>query len=115
MEGISLDLSRTYMEYRQKKISKEQFLNYKEKMEGVRSALEKSILEIQERQNQIDERSERENKIIRALVRCKEGEALNYDLIHTLIKRIDVYADARLEVQFYFQKSELLQEKKGDR
>ncbi|GBU04252.1 DNA invertase Pin-like site-specific DNA recombinase [Faecalimonas umbilicata] len=115
MEGISLDLSRTYMEYRQKKISKEQFLNYKEKTEGVRSALEKSILEIQERQNQIDERSERENKIIRALVRCKEGEALNYDLIHTLIKRIDVYADARLEVQFYFQKSELLQEKKGDR
>ena len=48
-------------------------------------------------------------------MRCKEGEALNYDLIHTLIKRIDIYADARLEVQFYFQKSELLQEKKGDR
>lgn len=106
IQGMILDLSRIYMEYRQNKISKEQFLNVKEKMESGKNVLEKSILKMQEKQRKIDEGAEREKKSICAFGEGNEGETLNYDLIHTLIKRIDVYADARLEVQLYFRKSE---------
>lgn len=115
VECIGLDLSKAYMEYRQNKITKEHFLNYKEKMESMKDILKQSVGALQEKQNQIDEKAESVNERIRALVRCEDGERLTYDLIHALIKRIDVYADAQMEIQFYFRRSELLLEKKGDK
>ena len=115
MECIGLELSRAYMEYRQRKITKEYFLNYKEKMEGIKAVLKQSVEDLQEKQNQIDESVENVSKMIRALMRCKGGELLDHDLVHTFIKRIDVYADAGVEIQFYFRKSELLMEERGER
>ncbi|MBS6195818.1 MAG: recombinase family protein [Clostridiales bacterium] len=110
MEGIQSEITSCYIRYRQNKISQEAFLEIKKER---RDILEKSQMKISSESQQIDRKEEQINAAIRSLIKWNGQSTLDAEFISVLIKRIDVYSDQRVEIQFNFRKEELFLSREG--
>ena len=66
------------------------------------------IEELQHRLDGMEREIAEKGKFLRNLIKCNEKTKLTKDAIHTLIRRIDVYAGHRVKITFAFRMNELL-------
>lgn len=100
--------SELYLKYHSGCLSLERFKKMKEENE-------KSLLEMSERKEELRQRLDNmefeikeKGKLLRNLMKCNEKTKMTKDIIHTLISRIDVYADCRVKITFGFRMNDLL-------
>lgn len=105
--------SELYLKYRLGGLSLEDFQQMKKENE-------KSMQEMAERKNELQHRLDgmewelkEKGKFLRDLMKCNDKTKLTKDVIHTLIRRIDVYAGHRVKITFAFRMNDLLE--KGGR
>lgn len=78
------------------------------------------IRKLQDRQRQLnvklsaaDSETEKKNRYLRALMKCRKGLPLTAEVLHTLIDSIEVFRDKRVLIHFKYQAKDLLAVKGG--
>ena len=66
------------------------------------------IEELHRRLDDIERETAEKGKFLRNLMKSNQTTKLTKDVIHTLIRRIDVYAGHRVKITFAFRMNELL-------
>lgn len=100
--------SELYQKYHEGGLSLEEFQQMKKEQE--RSLLEMAGRkeELQRRLDGMEREIAEKGKFLRNLMKCNEKTKLTKDVIHSLIRRIDVYAGHRVKITFAFRMNELL-------
>lgn len=100
--------SELYQKYHEGGLSLEEFQQMKKEQE--RSLLEMAGRkeELQRRLDGMEREIAEKGKFLRNLMKCNEKTKLTKDVIHSLIRRIDVYAGHRVKITFAFCMNELL-------
>lgn len=102
--------SELYIRYHTGSISLEEFQkNKKENEKSLHTIMErKSKLEI--KLDKLERNRQEKSMFLRSLMKCGDKTILTREVIHTLISRIDVYADHRVKITFAFRMNELFYE-----
>ena len=81
----------------------------------------KDIRRLQERQKLLDRRlaeidgqTEKRNKYLRTLMKCKKGTPLTAEVLHALIEKIEVFPGKRVVVHFLYSGKEVNALKGGE-
>ena len=64
---------------------------------------------------EIEGQTEKRNHYLRTLMKCRKETSLTAEVIHTLINRIEVFPDKRVEIHFAFSRKELTMQEGGAR
>lgn len=105
---INKKISEIYIEYRTEHMTIKEFQKTKNELESRMLDLK---TELKDYDDQLDNKKvelERKHKFLVDLMKCKDNNDLTKEVISTLIKRIDIYADHRVKIQFAFCMSDLL-------
>lgn len=99
--------SEDYIRYRAGEISEADMLKNagERKQEIQRLQDRQKILNV--RLAGIDGAAEKRSRYLRTLLKCKKGTVLTSEVLHTLIERIDIYKDKRVEIHFAFSGKEI--------
>ena len=89
-----------YMEYWQGGISQEQYPIRRAEMEEKYHAAEKKLAEKEEQLAGLAKKTEKCKKALRAVLRLKNGDAIDREMVLLLVKKIKVYPGRRIEVEF---------------
>ena len=100
--------SELYLKYHEGSLSLEEFQQMKKEQERSLHELAGRIRELQCRLDGMEREIAEKGKFLRNLMKCNEKTKLTKDVIHTLIRRIDVYAGHRVKITFAFRMNELL-------
>ncbi len=100
--------SELYLKYHEGSLSLEEFQHMKKENEkSLHEAAERKE-ELQRGLDVMEGEIREKGKFLRNLMKCNERTELTKESIHTLINRIDVYADHRVKITFAFCMNELL-------
>lgn len=113
IQELDVEMSCLYMQYREGKIEKNEFLGMKKNRETIKSDLLKKLSEQQIEEARIIKETKEVNRLIRCLWKGKENAVLDEQVITCLIKKIIVYKDRRVEIIFNFGKEQFESYKKG--
>lgn len=97
-----------YLKYHEGSLPLEEFQQMKKEQERSLHELAGRIEELQHRLDGMEREIAEKGKFLRNLIKCNEKTKLTKDAIHTLIRRIDVYAGHRVKITFAFRMNELL-------
>lgn len=100
--------SELYLKYHEGSLSLEEFQQMKKEQERSLHELAGRIRELQCRLDVMERETAEKGKFLRNLMKCNEKTKLTKDVIHSLIRRIDVYAGHRVKITFAFRMNELL-------
>ena len=91
-----------YMDYKEGKMLQKEYVDFKMKQAEHLQELEKREGELKRKQKEIEKVQEKYLKVIRSLLKMKNGEEMTMALVDTLIEKIYVYPGKRIEVQFRY-------------
>lgn len=91
-----------YLDYRNGKINQDSYLFKKEKLENQKKEDEIELQTLKEERKRIDQETAKNNKFIRAVVKCNDATDLTADIIESLIMRINVFPEKRIEIIWNF-------------
>lgn len=97
-----------YLKYREGSLLLEEFQQMKKEQERSHHELAERIEELQRRLDDMEQETAEKGKFLRNLMKCNEKTKLTKDVIHTLIRRIDVYAGHRVKITFAFCMNDIL-------
>ena len=97
-----------YLKYHEGGLSLEEFQQMKKEQERSLHELAGRKEELQRRLDGMERETAEKGKFLRNLMKCNEKTKLTKDVIHSLIRRIDVYAGHRVKITFTFRINELL-------
>lgn len=100
--------SELYLKYHSGSLSLEEFQKLKKENEESLHETAERKEELQYRLDNMEREIRDKGKFLRNLMKCNEKTKLTKDVIHTLIRRIDVYADHRVKITFAFRMNDLL-------
>ena len=100
--------SELYLKYHEGSLSLEEFQQMKKERERCLHEMAGRKEELQHRLDGMDREIAGRGKFLRNLMKCNEKTKLTKDVIHTLIRRIDVFAGHRVKITFTFCMNELL-------
>lgn len=100
--------SELYLKYRMGRMSLEEYQKIKKEQERLLYEIAERREELQHSLDSIEREIKEKGKFLRSLIKCSEKTELTKDVIHTLIRRIDVYAGRRVKITFAFCMNELL-------
>lgn len=100
--------SELYLRYHEGSLSLEEFRQMKKEQERFLHELAGRKEEWQRRFDGMEREIAEKGKFLRNLMKCNEKTILTKDVIHSLIRRIDVYAGHRVKITFAFRMNELL-------
>lgn len=100
--------SELYLKYHEGSLLLEEFQQMKKEQERFLHETIERKHELQRRLDIIERETAEKGKFLRNLMKCNEKTKLTKDVIHTLIRRIDVYAGHRVKITFAFCMNELL-------
>lgn len=107
-EGRKRRGSELYLRYHEGSLSLEEFQQMKKEQERFLHEIAGRKGELQHRLDGMNRELKEKGKFLRNLMKCNEKTKLTKDVIHTLIRRIDVYAGHRVKITFAFRMNELL-------
>ncbi len=107
-EALALAESRLYLRYREQELSREAFLEEKEKAEEERKALKKQEVDCAKKEEQIDQKVDRVNQSIRAMIRCKNNSKFDREFIECMIQKVHVYEGHQVEIIWNYREHSLL-------
>ncbi len=91
-----------YMDYREGRLPQKEYVDFKMKQTEYLYELEKRAGILNKKQKEIEKVQENYLKAIRSLLKMKNGESLNMELVDALVEKIYVYPGKRVEVQFWY-------------
>lgn len=100
--------SELYRKYHEGSLSLEEFQHMKKENEKSLHETAERKEELQRGLDVMEGEIREKGKFLRNLMKCNERTELTKESIHTLINRIDVYADHRVKITFAFCMNELL-------
>ena len=100
--------SELYLKYHEGSLSLEEFQQMKKENEKFMREMSERKKELQCRMDGIERELKEKGKFLRNLMKCNEKTKLTKDVIHTLVRRIDVYVGQRAKITFAFRMNELL-------
>lgn len=100
--------SELYLKYHEGSLSLEEFRQIKKEQEKCLHKIAGKKEELQHRLDGVEREIAEKGKFLRNLMKCNEKTKLTKDVIHTLIRRIDVYAGHRVKITFAFRMNDLL-------
>lgn len=101
-ERLAEEESEKYMAYRTGKLSQKDYVEYKICKENRLRDLEKQENSFREQEVSLERNGETYLKAVRALIKLKKKQVLTKELIETLIDKIYVYPEKRVEVVFTY-------------
>ena len=102
LAALKEEESQTYLNYRMGVLSQKEYVSYKMKKEEQLQELETKKLDLTKRQKQFQRDSEEYEKVVRSLLKWKKEKELTKELIETLIEKMYLYPDKRVEVVFSY-------------
>ncbi|MBO4903377.1 MAG: recombinase family protein, partial [Lachnospiraceae bacterium] len=113
-EQLKKDGSEDYIRYRSGEISEEEMTDRADKRK-------KEIKRLQDRQKildrklaEMDGQTEKRNRYLRTLMKCKKDTPLTAEVLHALIDKIEVFPGKRVVVHFLYSGKEINALKGGD-
>ena len=100
--------SELYLKYHEGSLLLEEFQQMKKEQERFLHETIERKHELQCRLDIIERETAEKGKFLRNLMKCNEKTKLTKDVIHTLIRRIDVYAGHRVKITFAFCMNDIL-------
>lgn len=100
--------SELYLKYHEGSLSLEEFQQMKKEQDRCLCEMAGRKEELQHRLDAMEREIAEKGKFLRNLMKCNEKTKLTKDIIHTLVRRIDVFADHRVKITFAFCMNELL-------
>lgn len=114
VEALKKDGSEDYIRYRTGEMSENEMTERADKRK-------KDICRLQDRQKlfdrrlaEIDGQTEKRNKYLRTLMKCKKGTPLTSEVLHALIEKIEVFPGKRVVVHFLYSGKEVNALKGGE-
>lgn len=114
VEALKKDGSEDYIRYRTGEMSEKEMTERADKRK-------KEIRRLQDRQKLLDRRlaeidgqTEKRNKYLRTLMKCKKGTPLTSEVLHALIEKIEVFPGKRVVVHFLYSGKEVNALKGGE-
>lgn len=108
VESIDKQKSEYYLNYKIGKLSEENFIDKKLKKDKVLELLVECRKEAEKNLNSIERKLIQINYFLKALFEWKDAKLLDVQLIKIFVKRIVVYSNKRIKIEFYFHENELL-------
>ena len=102
VEKLRKDGSEDYMKYRLGELSESEMTERAEKRKKELEKTQDRKKILSRRLAEIDGKTEKRNHYLRTLMKCGKGVPLTAEVLHTLIDRIDVYPDKRVQIHFSF-------------
>lgn len=91
-----------YVDYREGRLPQKEYVDFKMKQAEYLYELEKRAGILDKKQKEIEKVQEKYLKAIRSLLKMKNGESLNMELVDALVEKIHIYPGKRVEVQFRY-------------
>lgn len=104
--------SEQYLKYRKGDISKEEFQSWKLKNEKEIQQLNLKLQEENYKLQEVDYNMTKQSRFIRTLLKFNEELELDKELLNSLIQKINVYPDKRVEIIFFFQEKYFVKTRK---
>lgn len=101
-------LSDQYRLYRMGNIEQEMFVNSKLEHEANLEKWHNRQAEIDHEMVELDLQMGKQNEFLRALVKFDKKTQLDAEILRQLIKRIDIYPNAKIEIHYRFTRTEIL-------
>lgn len=101
-EGGKRRASEKYLQYRQGRLSREEFLSWKQKEEVREAELEQSLLEYDRKIKEAERQWGNKKKHLRRLFRFEEGVQPEAKFFEALIQKIVVYPQKCVEIVYHF-------------
>ena len=105
--------SELYLKYHEGSLSLEEFCQMKKEQEQTFEEMAGRQKALQRRLEEMGRESADKEKFLQNLMKCNETTKLTKEVIHTLIRRIDVFSDRRVKITFAFRMNELLRNEKS--
>jgi hypothetical protein len=102
MEKLKGSGSEDYIRYRLGELSESEMMEKADKRKADIEKLQDRQKTLSRRLAEVDVQAEKRSHYLRTLLKCKKGTPLTAEVLHTLIERIDVYPDKRVEIHFAF-------------
>lgn len=106
-ERMSRQNSERYLDYKEGRISRETYLELKEERIGWEAFFQKRKKELEQEEKQAIQRMKEEKKYLQSLLNIKGKKKLNADLVESLVDKILLYEDGRLEIVFRLRGGEM--------
>lgn len=102
IQRIEAEEADAYMDYREGKLSRKEYVCFKIKQEDSRRELEKQAEELEGKKKGLEKVQGKYLKSVRSLLKLKKEEELTIELVDALVGKIYVYPGKRIEVQFQY-------------
>lgn len=106
-ERMSRQNSERYLDYKEGRISRETYLELKEERTEWEVFFQKRKKELEQEEKQAIQRMKEEKKYLQSLLNIKGKTKLNSDLVESLVDKILLYEDGRLEIVFRLRGGEM--------
>lgn len=106
-ETLMLESSKLYLQYREGRVSRKDFVEEKKKIAGQLEQLKNFEKKLHKQSQMIEKEMNRKNQFIRGLMKSGTDAEFDSGLIDCLIKKIVVYPEQRVEVIFHYRQKEL--------
>lgn len=107
IQGADMEMSSLYRQYKSGKIDKETFLELKANKEMEKNNWIKELSKQERGIQRIRKEADELNYFIRCLWKGNKSAALDSQVLHCLLQRINVYKDRRVEIILNFSKEQL--------
>lgn len=106
-EELALTGSKLYLRYRNGELSREAFLEEKEKIAERLAALKVGTEDLERQEKMIDRETGRVNRSVGEILKRRAGDKFDRELAERLIKKINVYPKHKVEIVFNYRRNEL--------
>lgn len=101
----SLDM---FTAYKEGDISREDFEQFRKKKEESEAFFSSRLMEIEKKEKKLKQRMEEENKFLRSLFKVESSNEINRMLVESLVEKILLYPDKKVEIFFRFRGGDFL-------
>ncbi len=105
IEHHKIRQSEQYLKYQSGKIGLQIFKKVQQENRRQLEFLSEKLTEIESQQKNYDIILTKQKMLFDSLLKWDTTSKLNKELLHTLIKKIDIFSDKRVEITFWFQES----------
>ena len=108
IENCKIRQSEQYLKYQNGRISLQTFQKIQEEYRQQTAFLSENLAVIEKQQNDYNTIFTNQKTMFNSLLKWDMASMLDRELLHTLIKEIDIFSDKRVEIMFDFQENYII-------
>lgn len=107
VKKLSVKSVEAFQKFKEGGMTKEDYLTVKSERMEWEAYFEKRRIKLEQRIRQLQSREKSETKYLKNLLKVESGSHLNQELVESLIERLFLYGDGRLEINFRWKPEEI--------